>query len=170
MTEEEYNNKRKEADAWRGNILSRFAILEMGMQEFIIHTYLGKINHNVLVDIFQDTNFGFTLLINIFLKAIKKQSDLKTEFDKGRFESVLRELYRMRNIAAHGIPGVNNADSEQRKLSQVSEIIIKHGHIRTGYNDQTVKSLYDSFMVEYKKIESFIEKLPGVSNKKINFE
>lgn len=174
ISKEEFDKKENISHQMRGSILARFAILEVGIQEFVISNFLNEsdsTNHSKLFqdihsEIFQNTFFNYILLRDLFLKVLRKVPDLDKKFNS-EFASPLKKLYEIRNIAAHGIPEVNNADKVTRTASDQSEFCIKSGHLPGPYFDETVESLYGKFNKEYKKIADFINHLPGVTDKTI---
>jgi hypothetical protein len=180
LSKEKFDEKEKISHQMRGSILARFAILEVGIQEFVLSSFLNEqdsTNHSKLFEnlhsgIFQNTFFNFSLLRDLFEKILEKNPAYATEY-KTRYSSALFKLYEIRNIAAHGMPEINNASEIERGSKKIiiasdqSEFCIRSGHLNPPWYDETVESLYKRFNENYDKTSNFINGLPGVKYRPI---
>lgn len=140
-----------------GGAISRFSILEMKMQEFIVQHYVSNeaMAANFHNQVFDNSLFSFELKSRIFKKIIKEdypKIDARFPYNK------ISKAQEYRNIMAHGRLGAKTSDD----FNIPDKLYFEHG----GKQHPAIELIKNFFLCCDTALESILQ-LPGVSSENI---
>ena len=139
----------------RGSVSTNFASLEFFIAQFITMHYFKMPNGDFTAEVFEDEYFSFGLLVKIFDKVLKKDSDLYDEFP---FQK-LRRLQKLRNVIVHArLQSEATLDARKENIKKIGVTYFYHAG-----KEYEVKEVFK----EYEKLRNVVQPaimgLPGVS-------